>query len=455
MKRLLFVVSSVLLLMMINPKNIQASSKKTLIGVWLVSEDSFAAAKLSEDAVHFNDDNTIELGEIKDGKFKAGEKKQVYRDDKQKRELVILNKDGSIDERVSYEFITADKIIASEKEGDTVYLYRYSANKQTVNTIEPKLIGVWRMSEKSLEKAKLSEEGVKFNESGIVELGTIKTGSFIGKEDGIKYSAEPKTKTLIIYKSSGEIDEKVTYTIVSSNIIKLQSENDEAVYLVKFKAIEFVGEPKLIGTWRSSEKSYSDALQNNEAVVFKNDGKIMVGKIKDGKFDADNILQYVVLPKEKIFILTDKDGKEVGERIGYEIVSAGKVKLINKKDDDVLYLVREKITQTPKPILITGDLIGIWKMAEKSSENTEVAIEIAIKFGEDGFLEIGKIDSQQGFTPMVNDKVKYTVDYEAKQFTLYKESGKIDDVVNFEFISKDKLKTTDENGKVIYLQRFK
>ena len=220
-------------------------------------------AKIAKEVIRFNKDSTIEIGKIEDGKFKAVEKKKVYRDNRQKSEFVILNEDGSIDEKVSYKFITANKIIATEKEKkeNVVYLYGYSVNKKT-KTIVLKLIGIWRMSDESLEKAKLSKEGLKFGENGIVKLGTIKNESFTSEDDNIKYSVDLQTKTLIVYKSSGEIDEKVAYTIVSSNIIKLQNKNGKTVYLVKFKDTRFVGEPKLIGMWRTSEKSFDDALQN-------------------------------------------------------------------------------------------------------------------------------------------------------------------------------------------------
>lgn len=96
-------------------------------------------------------------------------------------------------------------------------------------------------------------------------------------------------------------------------------------------------------------------------------------------------------------------------------------------------------------------LIGTWKVLDEYLKD----ISIAVKFDKEGVFSIGKIDVQQGFQASPREKAKYTVDYGIKQFKIYKPSGEVEDVATFEFISSEKVKITDDKGKVNYIERYK
>lgn len=102
-------------------------------------------------------------------------------------------------------------------------------------------------------------------------------------------------------------------------------------------------------------------------------------------------------------------------------------------------------------------LIGMWQVVAESFETPEKSI-FMLEFGDDGVISMYVVENAE--LKLHDEKIKYTVDYDAKQFTVYKPSGEVDEVRNFEFISLDKLKTTGNKKenyflKKIYLLRVK
>lgn len=116
----------------------------------------------------------------------------------------------------------------------------------------------------------------------------------------------------------------------------------------------------------------------------------------------------------------------------------------------VMMIGCNKSTKAEK-VVQKDTLVGTWQIADESFEISE-DVPFVVAFGDDGMMSVGMV--KNGELELSDEKVKYTVDHNAKQFTVYKPSGEVDDVVKFEFISSDKLKTTGDE-KDIYLLRFK
>lgn len=215
-----------------------------------------------------------------------------------------------------------------------------TCNKTTKPTSINSIVGIWRVSDVSIERARMAREALRFSNNGILNLGSIKNIGFVGDKNNIKYSADIETKTLTIYKSSGEIDEKFIYRIYAPDLITLEDKNGKMGYLIQFKAEEIEAEAKLFGTWLISDISLEKAKTAENGIKFTKKGIIQSGAITNGTFvhKKDDDVRYMVDRKTKS-LTTYKPSGKVDEKVIYKIVSQNIIEL-HFTSGKIVYLVR-------------------------------------------------------------------------------------------------------------------